>query len=112
MQFHFLGQRKVSSDLVATPAGTGLDPKLEGFIAGLLSGAPGVEQILIVADENVVHVWSIVNNLSDDQRHHVYECEGKLLDTFPDVPLDFHVVDRRDAPADGLIPGARTVFAQ
>ena len=85
---------------------------LHRFIAGFMSCAPGVERVLISADGTATHVWSIVNRLPPDGVYHLYACEDVLLDRFPRIPLDFHVVDRRDAPVEGLIPGAETVFAK
>jgi hypothetical protein len=85
---------------------------LHRFIAGFMSCAPGVERVLVSADETATHVRSIVNNLPPDGVYHLYACEGLLLDRFPQIPLDFHVLDRRDAPAESLIPGAETVFAK
>jgi len=80
------------------------------LIAGFMACAPGVERVLVSADGAATHVWSIVNNLPRDGVYHLYAREGLLLDRFPEVPIDFHVVDRRDAPAESLIPGAETVF--
>jgi hypothetical protein len=88
------------------------EDSLHRFIAGFMSCAPGVERVLVSADGTATHVWSIVNNLPPDGVYHLYACEDILLDRFPRIPLDFHVVDRRDALAEGLIPGAETVFAR
>jgi hypothetical protein len=82
------------------------------LIAGFMACAPGVERVLVSADGAATHVWSIVNNLPRDGVYHLYAREDLLLDRFPEVPIDFHVVDRRDAPAESLIPGAETVFAK
>lgn len=95
---------------MASKANADLGATIDNVI-GCLSSAPGVERILMATDEYAIHVWSIVNNMSDEGKHRIYACEGSLLDRFPHVPFDFHVVDRRDAPIDDLIPGARTVFA-
>src|SRR5215469_11343195 len=81
-------------------------------IAEVLSSAPGVEKVLVASDEDATHVWSVVNHLPPDQWRQVYQREDVLLDKFPNASLDFHVIDRRDAPADGLVPGARAVFAK
>lgn len=82
-------------------------PKLIGMF---MSAAPGVERVLVASDESETHVWSIVNNLAPSGLHQVYACENVLLGRFPDVSLDFHVVDRRGASPEGLIPGAEIVF--
>lgn len=76
----------------------------------LLSAAPGVERVLVASDATETHVWSIVNNSAPSGIHEVYARESALLNRFPDVPLDFHVVDRRGASLEGLIPGAEIVF--
>lgn len=111
--FQFLGNWKVSGKLMASKANTSLEPTEEDVVGGLAS-VPGVERILIAVDEHehAIHVWSIVNNMSDEARHCIYAHEGKLLDRFPHAPFDFHVVDRQDMLIDDLIPGARTVFAK
>lgn len=100
--------------MIDSPANVaGIAPaELDRFIAGFMSGAPGVERVLVATDENATHIWSIVNNLSPDDVHIVYAREGILLDRLPGIPLDFHVVDRHDSPAENLIPGAKTVFAK
>ncbi len=90
------------------PAG----PKLpiHRLIGEFMSAAPGVERVLISSNERAICVWSVVNNLPVDEVHQIYACENILLDRFPQITIDFHVVDRRDAPADSLIPGAETVY--
>ncbi len=98
--------------LMASAATAGLNLSLHQAIGEFMSAAPGVERVLVSADESATHVWSIVNNLAPSEAHDLYACEDVLLDRFPQIPLNFHVVDRRDAPAEGLIPGAETVFGQ
>lgn len=95
---------------MASTAPAELRLSLHRFIGEFMSVAPGVERVLISTDESAIRVWSIVNNLPPNGVHHIYACENVLLDRFPQIPLDFHVVDRRDAPAEGLIPGAETVY--
>lgn len=97
---------------MASAAPAELNQSLHRLIGELLSVAPGVERVLVSTDESVTHVWSIVNNLPLNGVHHLYARENILLERFPQIPLDFHVVDRRDTPAEGLIPGAETVFGE
>lgn len=106
----WLDGREVRVDLMASAAPAEPHRSLHRFIGEFMSVAPGVERVLISTDEGAIRVWSIVNNLPPDAVHHIYARENVLLDRFPRIPLDFHVVDRRDAPAEGLIPGAETVF--
>jgi hypothetical protein len=85
--------------------------KFGAFVAGFIAcGAPEVERILVSAGDRGLHVWSIVNNLTDERLHNVYHCEGLLIDKFPEANFDFHVIDRCDHPADDLVPSAETVF--
>ena len=87
--------------------------QLGGFVAGfIIQGAPEVERVLVSAGERGFHVWSIVNNISDDRLRNVYRCEGLLIDKYPELTFDFHVLDRRDSPADDLVPGAQTIFSR
>jgi hypothetical protein len=67
--------------------------------------------VLVSRDEEALHVWSIVNHASQSDLRQLFELEGKLLDRFPTVSIDFHVIDRRDAPSDNLIAGAREIKA-
>ncbi len=97
------------SDLLASVASPA---ELGQLIGGCLSDVPGVERVLVSTGDHTTHIWSIVNNLSHDALYRVYACEDALLDRFPGLPLELHVVDRRDAPADNLIPGAITVFGK
>jgi hypothetical protein len=83
---------------------------LDDLIVRQLSSVPEVEQILVSQDEEAIRVWSIVNHLPADRRHCLYACENDLLRRHLDLPLDFRVVDRKDTPADKLIPGARIIW--
>lgn len=96
---------------MASKANASLEPTDKDVVCCLCS-APGVERILIATDAYAIHIWSIVNNISDEGKHCIYAHEGTLLDRFPHAPFDFHVVDRQNMPIDDLIPGARTVFAK
>jgi hypothetical protein len=87
--------------------------KLGGFVAGfIMPGAREIERVYVSADEWKVHIWSVVNNISEERIHNVNHCEELLIDRFPDVQFDFHVIDRHDHSADHLVPGAEIVFTR
>jgi hypothetical protein len=95
---------------MSASAYVGSGTSVEGFIVGFLSSDPRVEQVLVSRDEGALHIWTIVNRLPQSDVRQLYGLEGKLLDRFPHAPIDFHIIDRRDAPADNLVPGARQLL--
>jgi hypothetical protein len=100
----------MGKDLMRSEAPAEPQLPIRRLIGEFMSAAPGVERVLVSSDERAICVWSIVNNLPADKVHQIYACEHILLDRFRQITIDFHVVDRRDAPADGLIPGAETIY--
>jgi hypothetical protein len=84
--------------------------EIEHFIAGFLQGPPEIERVLVSSVDRAVHVWSIVNNIPRERLYSLYDLEETLMGKFPHTHLNFHVIDRRDTPAERLIPGAKALF--
>jgi hypothetical protein len=105
----FFGRGKVSGEAMASKAYVGIEMVVPPIVECLSSGL-GIERILITQDADALHVWSIVSNLPEHAMFRIYDHEAGLVKRFAPLPIDFHVIDRRGASADDLIPGAQAVF--
>jgi hypothetical protein len=63
--------------------------------AGLLRRIPGVEQLRALRTDTGFATWVVVNNASRKAEYSIFDAEMALMTQFPNVVIDFHVVDRR-----------------
>ena len=74
-----------------------------GEFGDLLSALPEVEAVLANYDHGVMQAWTVVNELPDATERRIYVLEGELMDRFPDMGLDFHIIERRGRPLSEII---------
>lgn len=83
---------------------------LENFIGGELSLVPAVESVLVSREAEGVLVWSVVSKASDEIRYRIYDRERLIMDLFPDLSFDFHIIDRGERPVEELISGVPAAY--
>lgn len=72
----------------------------------------GVQSVYVKqGNDQVVHIWTVVDQDNFVLRESVYQIEGTLYDDFPDANLDFYVLtmerlgdrDLKNAIPDGFV---------
>ena len=74
-----------------------------GKFGDLLSALPEVEAVLANYDHGVMQAWTVVNELPDATESRIYALEGELMDRFPGMGVDFHIIERRGRPLNEII---------
>lgn len=69
---------------------------LEKFISNKLSEIKAVEYIFASKEENIFHVWIIINKLDRDVRDTIYDIQYDILENFRRAHFDFHIICRED----------------
>ncbi len=62
----------------------------------------GVESLSARRTKGGFETWVFVNNAPRETLYAIYEIEWDLMGTFPGIPFDFHVIDRRDRESSSL----------
>ncbi len=76
-----------------------------------LTEIPEIEYIYSVQDNDIVRVWSIINNHNKAIKKSIYDREYNILDKLPVISFDFHVLVREDRPVNEMAPtGAKLIF--
>lgn len=71
----------------------------------------GVETVLAYPDELNYFLWTVVNKPDEATADKVYKAEYELLGRYPDVHVDFYLLERRDRSIRSIHPsGFRTVY--
>ena len=69
----------------------------------MLAGIPTLEKLLARAQDWGLMIWVIVNNSTEDMRYQIYDKEWELMQRFPGLGVNFHVIDRQDRPLEQLV---------
>ena len=68
----------------------------------LLSGIIEVEAVMARCEGNRHRLWTVVDRVDDATRDAIYWQEWALMERYPDVDFDFHILERRGRPLDTL----------
>lgn len=63
---------------------------------GMLMTMPEAEALLIVNRGRELDMWTVVNCSSTRTRRQLAEKQWNFMQVFPDLDVDFHILDRRD----------------
>lgn len=76
------------------------NPLVHTFIRQV-SHIPQVNAICSRQEDNVIHIWTIIEAPDKAVEHQVYAAEMKLMESFAEIAFDFHAIFRsgRDLPA-------------
>ncbi len=82
----------------------GSDPWLAVMAFGRMLATVAEAEALLVMDRGAeVDVWTVVNRSSPQSRRRLADQQWNLMQVFPDLDMDFHILDRRDEPLDRLV---------
>lgn len=74
----------------------------------LLRDVQEVEHIVVSESENIFFVYTIVNKVSREVAHQIYDRELQLVDQFPMTHFDFNLIRRRGRPLEDLFTRSET----
>ena len=86
------------------------DDSLESFIVKNISRIPEVEYILLLSTDNYYEIWTVINELDREVRDRIYDIEYNILEQFPDLYFDFHVVCRNNGSIKHIFPTKAIIF--
>lgn len=69
----------------------------------LVASIPAVEAILVRDHGWGLDIWTLVHDSTAETRQALADCQWKLMEMYPALDLDFHIVDRRDTPLETLV---------
>ena len=75
-----------------------------------VSCIPEVEYIFLLEEDTAFGIWTIIDVLDRDVRRRIYEKEAMLIDAFPGIPFDFHVVARENRNVEVVAPSGGTLI--
>jgi hypothetical protein len=76
--------------------------ELRSFVQRL-GELPTVEALMAQETDQGFRTWVVVNNASEQTRYAVYRAEWELMQRFPDIPFDLHLIDREGEELDSII---------
>lgn len=77
------------------------------FFKSNLPQDPAIRRVYHLPEGPVVHVFTVIDSPDRDLEDRVYSAEAKIIDQFPNVNYDFHLVRRGERT---LPEGATLVF--
>ena len=80
----------------------------EDFIGLELSLVPGVERVYVERDDygKEYRVLTVVNERDPEMRAKVYAREQAILDAYPHLDFDFHILARMNRHINDVVGGA------
>jgi len=69
----------------------------------MLAAVPEAEAVLVSDRGWGLDVWTVVNHSSPQTRHQLADKQWNLLQVFPDLDVDFHILDRRGEPLESFV---------
>lgn len=79
------------------------NPLLHTFIRQV-SHLPEVVAVCFRQEDNTMHVWTILESPERSVEHQVYAGEMKLMESFPEIVFDFHVIFLSDRDLPTVLP--------
>jgi len=62
-----------------------------------------VESVVYETQTDTLKLWIVVNNSQENQRYAIYDKQWEAMQSYPQVLIDFVVLDRYDRPLDSII---------
>jgi hypothetical protein len=99
---------KLSANAITTVLG----PNKRHFIAFLIACLPEVESVYTMAQDDFLHVYTVVNAFDATVRKKIYEKELQIIDNFDKFDFDFNIISRGGRPLSEVIndPGLELSF--
>lgn len=88
------------------------DPWTAILVFGCTLTTVAVAEALLVIDRGWgVDIWTVVNHSSSQARSQLADKQWNFMQVFPDLDVDFHILDRRGEPLESFIcPSDYDVF--
>jgi hypothetical protein len=64
----------------------------------LVKHIPSVEQVRAHVAGAYLHLFTYVSHSTEEERFAVYDCDKQFYDRYPDLRLEFDLIDRRGYP--------------
>lgn len=81
------------------------------IFARMLATVAEAEAVLVIDRGWGVDVWTVVNHSSSQTRGQLADKQWNFMQVFPDLDVDFHILDRRGEPLESFIrPSDYDVF--
>lgn len=69
----------------------------------LVAPIPGTEAIVARDHGWGLDVWTLVHQSTSETRQALADRQWELIAMYPDLDVDFHIVDRQDAPLESFV---------
>lgn len=77
----------------------------------LVASIPGTEAIVARDHGWGLDVWTLMHQSTAEDRQTLADRQWELMDMYPDLDVDFHIVDRQDTPLESyLLPTEYDLF--
>ena len=70
--------------------------------APMVLAIESVESVVYEKQGDTLKLWIVVNNSQEDQRYAIYDKQWEIMQLFPDILVDFGIMDRYDRPLDTI----------
>nr|MDO8081864.1 hypothetical protein [Candidatus Freyarchaeota archaeon] len=80
------------------------------FFTELVSNIPEVEEVYVTTHNEILDIWTVISNNERSTERKVFEAEGKLLETFPDLRFDFLVIPKYPELYQNLPSGSERIY--
>lgn len=68
-----------------------------------LTATPAVEAVMARRAGNQYAIWTVVDRVDEQTREFIYWQEWALMEQYPDLNFDFHLLERHSRPLETLI---------
>lgn len=72
----------------------------------LVASIPGIEAIVARDHGWGLDVWTLVHGSTPETRQALADQQWELMTMYPELDVDFHIVDRQDIPLESFISPA------
>jgi len=73
------------------------------IFARMLAIVAEAEAVLVMDRGWGVDVWTVVNHSSSQTRGQLADKQWNFMQVFPDLDVDFHILDRRGEPLESFV---------
>ncbi|MHA1363954.1 MAG: hypothetical protein ACTSP1_15675 [Candidatus Freyarchaeota archaeon] len=82
------------------------------FFTELVSEIPEVEEVYVTIRNETLDIWTVISNNERNTEWKVFEAEGILLETFPELRFDFLVIPKFPELHKNLPAGSRKIYSK
>ncbi len=68
-----------------------------------LAAIPVIEAVMAQRAGNQYAIWTVANRVDEETREFMYWQEWALMEQYPDLDFDFHLLERQERPLETLV---------